>query len=409
MTAISVQAGPGAGRSFQEVWVVSIGHALTHWYPATFYLLLPLIGAELGLSYSQIGAVLTCQFAAGAISNVPGGIFVDTFGRKGLLMAVSLFWIGFPYLLMGFSHAYWMFLACATLLGIGNNLWHPTAIPWLASRFPDRKGLVMSFHSMGGNVGDAFAPLVVGVLLAAFNWRDVVLMNIVPGIVMSVLILIYIGRIHGAQSIERVAATRRIGRTQRMQGFAKLLTDRAMLTLSVSSAFRTMTQSALLTFLPVYLARDMNYSLFWIGACMFALQATGFIAAPIAGHLSDTIGRRQIIASSMTVTGIVLLAMIFAGGTIWFAVLVAVLGFFLFAVRAVLQAWLLDATPPGLGGSAIGLLFGAQAAGAAIGPICAGVLADHFGIMAVFYFLAGTIVIANLLVFATPTGLMKNP
>ena len=181
MTAISVQAAPGATRSFQEVWVVSIGHALTHWYPATFYLLLPLIGSELGLSYSEIGAVLTCQFAAGAISNVPGGIFVDTFGRKGLLMAVSLFWVGFPYLLMGFSHAYWMVLACATLLGIGNNLWHPTAIPWLAGRFPERKGLVMSFHSMGGNVGDAFAPLVVGALLAAFNWRDVVLINIVPG------------------------------------------------------------------------------------------------------------------------------------------------------------------------------------------------------------------------------------
>ena len=169
MTVMSAGTGAPPRRSFQEVWVVSIGHALTHWYPATFYLLLPLIGAELGLSYSQIGSILTCQFAAGAISNIPGGIFVDTVGRKGLLMAVALFWIGFPYLMMGFSHAYWMMLACATLLGIGNNLWHPTAIPWLASRFPERKGLVMSFHSMGGNVGDAVAPLVVGALLAVLQ------------------------------------------------------------------------------------------------------------------------------------------------------------------------------------------------------------------------------------------------
>jgi len=86
----------------------------------------------------------------------------------------------------------------------------------------------------------------------------------------------------------------------------------------------------------------------------------GFVAAPIAGHLSDTIGRRQIIVSSMSMTTVVLAAMVLAGGTIWFVLLVAVLGFFLFAVRAVLQAWLLDATPPGLGGSAIGLLFGAE-------------------------------------------------
>src|SRR5438477_10488722 len=92
MTVLSAGAGGRPRRSFQEVWVVSIGPALTHWYPATFYLLLPLIGAELGLSYSEIGFILTCQFAAGAISNIPGGIFVDTVGRKGLLMAVALFW-----------------------------------------------------------------------------------------------------------------------------------------------------------------------------------------------------------------------------------------------------------------------------------------------------------------------------
>lgn len=407
MTALSVEAGAVPRRSFQEVWVVSIGHALTHWYPATFYLLLPLIGSELGLSYSQIGSILTCQFAAGAISNIPGGIFVDTVGRKGLLMAVALFWIGFPYLMMGFSHAYWMMLGCATLLGIGNNLWHPTAIPWLATRFPDRKGLVMSFHSMGGNVGDALAPLVVGALLAVFSWRDVVLMNVVPGIAMSVLILVYVGRIHNAE--KGSAPNDKKAKAQRLKSFATLLTDRAVVTLSVGSAFRTMTQSALLTFLPVYLAREMGYSPFWIGACMFALQAAGFIAAPIAGHLSDTIGRRQIIISSMSMTAAVLLAMIFTGGTIWFVLLVAVLGFFLYSVRAVLQAWLLDATPPGLGGSAIGILFGAQAAGAAIGPICAGILADHYGIMAAFYFLAATIVVANFLVFLTPSSLVRNP
>src|ERR1700740_3290736 len=135
---------PGAKTPFREVWLVTIGHALTHWYPATFYLLLPLIGSELGLSYVQIGSILTRQPLCGAISNIPGGLLVDSVGRKGLLMAISLFWIGAPYLLMGFSHDYWMLLTCAALVGIGNNLWHPTAIPLLAKRFPERRGLVVS-------------------------------------------------------------------------------------------------------------------------------------------------------------------------------------------------------------------------------------------------------------------------
>jgi MFS transporter, FSR family, fosmidomycin resistance protein len=186
-----------------------------------------------------------------------------------------------------------------------------------------------------------------------------------------------------------------------------LLHNRALVTLAIGAAFRSMTQSALLTFLPLYLARVMGYPTLWIGACMFALQAAGFIAAPIAGHFSDLVGRRQIIMSSMSMTAVVIGLMIFAGGTSWFVALVALLGFFLFAVRAVLQAWLLDATPPGLGGSAIGLLFGTQAIGQALGPVSAGIAADQFGLMAAFYFIAGTIVLANFMVFITPSGLIK--
>ena len=408
MTAITVDAAVRPRRSFQEVWVISLGHALTHWYPGTFYLLLPLIGKELGLSYSEIGSVLSCQYFAGAIANIPGGIFVDSVGRKGLLMAASLFWIGFPYLIMGFTHSYWMILCCATLVGIGNNLWHPSAIPWLANRFPQRKGLVMSIHGMGGNIGDAVAPLVVGALLAVLNWRNVVVINVLPGVLLATFTLLYLGRKQSAEPDEVSLETGAISGMERLRMFGALLKNRALLTLAAGSAFRTMTQGALLTFLPLYLGREMGYSPLWIGACMFALQAGGFIAAPIAGHLSDKIGRRQIIVSSMSMSAVIILLMIFAGGTGWFVMFVSVLGFFLFAVRAVLQAWLLDATPPAMGGTAIGLLFASQAFGQAVGPVSAGIVADHYGLMAAFYFLAGTIVIANLLIFVTPAGLIKR-
>jgi len=409
MSGMTVTAAAPPQRSFQDVLVVSFGHALTHWYPSTFYLLLPLIGKELGLSYGEIGSVLTCQFAAGAIANIPGGLFVDSVGRKQLLMAVALFWIGFPYLVMGFSHHYWMLLACATAVGVGNNLWHPTAIPWLANRFPERKGLVMSVHGMGGNVGDAFGPLVAGTLLQVMSWRHVVLLNVLPGIAMSAFILIYVGRVSGAETDTRERKHTRMTGAQRLRALTGLMADRAFATLAISSCFRSMTQSSLLTFLPLYLARVMGYEAGWIGACMFALQAAGFMAAPIAGHLSDSVGRRQVIMSSLAMTAVIIGCMVFAGGTPWFVLLVALLGFFLFAVRAVLQAWLLDATPPGMGGSAIGALFSTQAMGAAIGPVTAGIFADHFGLMAAFYFMAATIIMANLMVFLTPAELMKKP
>ena len=99
MNTVTATAG-ALPKSFKDVWLISAGHGLTHWYTATFYLLLPLIGNELGLSYTEIGLIMTIQHLAGALSNLPGGFVVDIVGKKGYLMAASLFWVGFPYALM---------------------------------------------------------------------------------------------------------------------------------------------------------------------------------------------------------------------------------------------------------------------------------------------------------------------
>jgi MFS transporter, FSR family, fosmidomycin resistance protein len=357
------------------------------------------------LSYVQIGSILTVQATAGALSNVPGGMLVDSVDRKGLLMAVSLFWVGAPYLLMGFSTQYWMLLGCAALVGIGNNLWHPTAIPLLARRFPERRGLVVSIHGMGGNVGDAVAPLVVGAMLSILSWRNVMVLNVIPGMVMSCIILFSLGRM---QLHYRQAGTGGTGKAQpagvgqRLRDFRQLLANRTLVMLSAGGAFRAMTQSTLLTFLPVFLAREMGFSSILIGGCMFGMQVAGFTAAPIAGHLSDKMGRRRIIMSSMATSGVILLFMAIAGRSPAFVFLVAFLGFFLFAIRSVMQAWVLDATPPSMSGTSIGIMFGTQALGAAVGPFTGGMLADHFGLIATFYFLAFTIVAANMFIFFTP-------
>lgn len=396
MSAVLPAARAGAWR---ELGLITIGHSLTHWYPATFYLLLPLIGKELGLSYSQIGLIMTCQYIAAALANIPGGVLVDTIGRKGLLMAVSLFWVGFPYLLIGLSSGYLMLLVCVALVGFGNSLWHPTAIPTLGQRYPDRKGLVLSLHGMGGNVGDAVAPVVIGAALAIFSWREVVVMNVLPGLVVALLIFVFLGALRLGP---RRSSSEQQTLDDYMQGLRQLLRNRALILLSTGSSFRSMTQAALMTFLPVYLANEMGYSPLSVGACLFGLQAAGFAAAPVAGHLSDRMGRRSIVMGSMATTAVVLLAMAFAGGSVVFVALVAVLGFFLYAIRPVIQAWMLETTPKNMGGSSIGILFGAQALGAAVGPLLAGMLADRQGLLATFYFLAATIVIANLFVIFTP-------
>src|SRR5438477_98531 len=288
-------------------------------------------------------------------------------------MATSLFWVGFPYLLMGFTHSYLMLLGCVALVGFGNSLWHPTAIPTLARRFPERKGLVLSLHGMGGNVGDAIAPIVVGTLLAVLSWREVVILNVVPGVVIALLIFVFLGTMQlGGKKREASSEAGAQSLRDYFRGLPELFRNRALILLSTSSAFRSMTQNAVLTFLPVYLAYEMGYSPFWVGACMFALQTAGFAAAPVAGHLSDRMGRKSVMMTSMAMTAVVLVFMALAAKSLAFVFFVAVLGFFLYAIRPVLQAWLLETTPKNMGGTSIGVLFGAQAVGSAVGRVLGG-------------------------------------
>jgi MFS family permease len=265
---------------------------------------------------------------------------------------------------------------------------------------------VLSIHGMGGNAGDALAPLVVGALLTWLTWREVVILNVVPGLAMSLLILMMLGTLTmgskappGAKDDGKVQSLR-----DYFRGVPALFRNRSLVVLTMSSAFRSMTQNALLTFLPVYLAYEMGYSPLWVGAGMFALQAAGFAASPIAGHLSDVMGRRSIMMTSMGMTAVVLVFMAFAGKSHAFIVFIAILGFFLYAIRPVLQAWILETTPKNMGGTSIGILFGAQALGASIAPLIAGIIADRHGLMATFWFLAVTIIIANLFIFAMPKG-----
>jgi MFS family permease len=413
-TATAVTSTPIPRAQYvKEVGLMSAGHGLTHWYPATFYLLLPLIGKELGLTYTQIGFILTTQHIVGAIANLPGGAIVDAYGKKGYLLVLSLLWIGVPYAVMAATHSYWVLLVCMALVGIGNNIWHPAAIPTLAHRYPDRKGLVLSLHGMGGNLGEALAPLAVGAVLTWLSWRQVVVLNVAPGIVMAALILVMLGAFSVAKERDpndlNASAGEPWSAKKYMADFVSLLHNKGLMLVSWSAAFRSLTQSGLLTFLPVYLAYEMGYNPFLVGVCMAVLQIAGFVASPFAGHLSDKWGRRRIIMSSMMLTGATILGMILAGRTVWFVVFVALTGSFLYAMRSVLQAWAIENTPKHLAGTGVGLQFGITAIGGGLGPILFGVIADAWGLQAAFYGLAVSIVLGNFMVMFVPGGEKKAP
>ena len=78
------------------------------------------------------------------------------------------------------------------------------------------------------------------------------------------------------------------------------------------------------------------------------------------------------------------------------------MGFFLYAMRPVMQAWAVENTPKRLAGTGVGLQFTILAIGGSIAPTMFGMIADAWNIYAAFYFLAATIILANVLVVFVP-------
>ena len=393
--------------NYLAVWATSIGHAYTHWFPATFYLLLPLIKDELKLSYTEMGLLITMRYVASAIANFPSGMLTDMFRRRDLLMAISLTWVGLPYIFVGLSSNYNILLFCMILIGTGNNLWHPAAIPALSDLYPQKKGWALGWHASAANVGDALGPFLTGILLAWMTWRTILMVSFVPGLGLGVLIWWMLGESsrraaaeEARQGITGKAKEEKKPMTVREYFFSlwKLIINPHVFILSLINGVRSLTQNGLSTFLPSFLMHVQHLSPWLSGVYMTIVQVAGVVASPFAGQASDKYGRKKVTSSSLLFTSIGIFFLAFLNIPWLFVVFLAVVGFFLYALRPVLFAWTMEVAPKEMGGSAIAIQFSFQSGLAALAPVAGGWIADTWGLMTTFYFLALTVLLSNVLV-----------
>jgi MFS family permease len=387
------------------LWLIALGHTFTHWCPATFYLLLPYLVQELGLTYSQAGFLITIRVAANLLVNIPAGMLVDIIGKKALLMALALLATGVPYFLVGVSHSFFWVALFMAFVGVGNYLWHPAAISTLSEKFPDKRGFAIAIHAVGPNIGESLAPLLVGVLLLFLSWRSVLFVNLIPGIVIAFILWKFLfGKLESrAQSKQGLDAR------EYFSGMKKMAQNPSILLLVLVAGMRSMTQQGLHTFLPIYLMHDLGLSSALAGLYLSITQTAGMIGTPIAGSISDRSGRKRVLTAGLFSTSIVLFVLAYFRMTWLFITALAFLGFFLYAVRPVIWAWVLDLSPKELGGSMVSFFSGSQSLLSSLSPVICGFIADRWGILTAFYFLAGTVLIANLVVLAVREETRESP
>lgn len=388
-----------SARDNTPIAIVGLGHGATHWVAATFYLLLPSLSTTLGLDYVATGLLVSILHVSAFVANFGSGPLTDVTGRRVALQVVSLLLGAAALATLGLAGGLLAVAGLVAVIGVSNNLWHPPAISYLSARFPSQRGWALSVHALGAGLGDAVAPLAAGALLAVLTWQGVALYASVPVLAVAAVIAFGLGRAPASSHGQGGAG---VDFAQYVAGLAAVVKDRAVLGLCLMSAFRSMTQNGLMVFLPLYLAHEMGVSPLVMGIALAALQGGGLIATPIAGRLSDRVGRRRIVLAGLGVSTIAIAVLTLLGDEISFIAGVSVLGFALYAIRPVVHSWMMDLTPANLGGSATSLMFGAQTGLSILAPVVGGLVADAYGLVVTFYVLAGTMLITNLLAWRLP-------
>ncbi len=386
-------------RQQGPAFLVGFGHGGTHWIAAFFYLLLPYITRDLGLSYTEAGLLVSVFHLSALLANFGSGLMVDITGRRVLFQVISRLIGASALFAFGATDQLVVLAVLVTLIGASNNLWHPPAIAYLSEIYPDNRGYALSIHALGANLGDTLAPLAAGSLLAVLSWQTTAVSGAMPVVLIAILIGVLLLR-----RDNRARATSRspMGLAEYLLGLKRIVRDRLVLGLCLMAGFRSMAQNGLLMFLPLFLINDLHTGPIWMGVAMMAMQMGGLVASPLAGAWSDRIGRRPVVLSGLTVTTIVIAAITLIHNDIVLVAAISVLGFALFAVRPVVHSWMMDLAPSSLSGSATSLLFGTQALLSAAVPPIGGLIADAHGLSAVFYLLAATMLVANLIVYQLP-------
>ena len=379
------------------IYLVGFGHASTHWVHAMMIFLFPYMKQDFGLSYTEVGFLSMIMHISALACNFGSGPLVDMSGRRVIFLMLSLLGTGAALFLFGIAQSFLFVCLLVAMVGAANNLWHAPGIAFLSETFPKNRGYVLAVHATGANLGDAASPFVAGFLLLILTWQETSMAMSLPVFVALAIVTFAL------MPREKKPQAGGDGRGMNLQdygrGLGAILRTPAIRNLTLVIAVRGMAQVGVVLFVPLYLVDIMEFSPEGQGTTMMLMQIGGMVASMIAGTMSDRVGRRPVVFAGVTATTVVIIGVTFISHDLLFIAGVSVLGFVLFAVRPVMQGWMMDLTPRELGGSATSVMFGVQALFGAAVPVLGGIVADTWGLIEVFYMLAGFMLIANVMMF----------
>ena len=355
---------------------LSLSHLLNDTIPAVLPAIYPLLKANHGLTFTQIGG-LTLSFQATASLLQPAvGISTDRHPRPYSL-AVGMGATLLGLVLLAYATTYPLLLVAGALIGTGSSVFHPEAsrIARLASG--GRHGFAQSLFQVGGNFGTALGPLLAAWIIVPSGQHGALWFTLLA--LLGIVVLARIGGWYRCRLLahrSRKAAAAPAAPLPRRQ----IVTTLALLgTLIFSKHFYLASIGSYYTF---FLMEKFGYS---IRAAQYRLFVFLFAAAAgtiLGGPLGDRFGRKRVIWFSILGVAPFTLALPHANA-FWTVVLTIPIGLILASAFPAILVYGQELIP-GKVGMVAGLFFGFAFGIAAVGAALLGRLADHTGIEFVY-------------------------
>ncbi|MFC7186809.1 MFS transporter [Halorubrum yunnanense] len=395
-------------------------HGLVHTYELSIPILLTVWIAEFSTTAATLGLVSTIGYGLFGVGALPGGIVVDRFGSKPVILACLAGMAG-SFLLVSVAPNLLALALAIGVWGVTASVYHPAGLS-LLSKSVAQRGTALGYHGIGGNLGIALGPLATALLLLAFDWRIVAAALTLPAVVVGAYgATVDVdaaladpaaadgGGERGDGSGEREPATS--GSAKGEVSLSTVADDtRVLLAGGFLIVFAFVTFSGLyyrtfLTFLPDLLGDVLGGLIdvqlidpespyaeeFDVARYMYvAILTVGVFGQYLGGRIADRMPpERGLIVLMSVLTGLALLFVPASGGPATFLVVSLSLGIALFTVQPLSQATVAAYSPSEARGISFGYtylgIFGVGSFGAAL----AGTVLTRAGPRELFLVLAG--------------------
>lgn len=381
---------------YSILFIIGLCHLLNDSLQAVIPAMFPILEASLGLTFTQLGLIAFTLNMVASVMQPVIGIYTDKHPMPYAL-PIGLMSSMFGMLGLALAPNFSMILLSVFFIGIGSATFHPEGSRVAHLAAGPRRGLAQSIFQVGGNAGQALAPVITALVLVPLGQFGAIWFTLVAGL--AVILLTYIARWYKEQ-IVTVMKNKKAAAANNKKSAPKKALITAIVVLVFVVFVRSWYHSAILNFYAFYAIDTYSVTIAKAQLYVFVFLFMGAVGTFLGGPLADRFGKRTIIVISIVAPTPLALALPYVNHTLAI-ILLCIIGFLLlssFSVAVVYAQTLIPGKIGTMSGLIVGLAFGMGA----IGAVLFGMLIDLYGITNTMIFVS-TLPILGFIVFFLPT------